>query len=609
VDRAPPVWRRFDLANPEGTWRRASAWFGAPINEELRPAFALERAQGNRRRLLVLLPLMILGHAVHVAVFHLSAAERAALEPRVVQWRDAIVLAHAATLAIAVVLAVGIVRFGRARSAWLFAPLTGAVYLIHGAVVAGIDQLAVTSVTPFVGYCLGLAVVLSLDPIAALIVYAVGLTVFVAAIFTLQPSASARLASLPNGFSMVAVSLTLSALLYSGRRRDFVQRTTIDRQRAALSELNAGLERRVAGQVSEIVARAEEVSQLNAQLQAQVRSRSSELSLALAKLAQRVRPDGGLRKGTVLGDRFEVGDLIGTGGMGAVYAGRDRSTDGKIAIKVIQATSSGQLDSWRRFLREAATTATIAHPAVVRMLHVDVSDDGMLFQVQELVEGATLQSRLRREEPWEAGTVARLASVLCDALASAHDQGVVHRDVKPSNVMITAAAPGLKLLDFGIAKPQDDTPSEGGVTQTGAMLGTPVYMAPEQVEGAHEVSDRADLYAVGVVLFFLLTGRQPFDSPSPRAAVIDRLIHAAPDARSFSPAVPAELADLVARCLAREPSDRPSAGELAQLMARFADRNHVPSVDALERAGALHDARTLAIGAEVTLKESRRALR
>lgn len=572
-------------------------------------SFEIEMARVNRRRLLVLLPVMAIAHLVHIAVFHVPDGERASLAPRLVEWRDGIVTAHAATLALALVLLAAMVRLRDSRAAQLLAPIAAATYVVHGAVVAAIDQLSVTSVTPFVGYCLGVAVVLSLTPAAATAIYSLGLATFVAGVVSMQPVASTRLATLPNGVSIVVVSIALAWLLHAGRRRDFGQRALIERQRLQLAELNASLERRVAGQVSEIVARAEEVNRLNAQLDAQVRARSSELSIALAKLARGRDDDGPLRRGTLLGERFEVGEPIGSGGMGAVYSGVDRTTGTRVAIKVIQASSSRQLDAWRRFLREVSTAAAVAHPAVVRMLHVDVSDDGMLFQVQELVEGETLQRRLRNGHPWDAATVARFAGVLCDALAGAHAVNVVHRDVKPSNVMLTRAPPGLKLLDFGIAKLLGEAlvVDGGGLTHTGAILGTPIYMGPEQIEGCSEVSDRADVYAVGVMLFLMLTGRHPFESTTPRGALVNCLVLEPPDARTIAPDVPAAMADLVRRCLAKDPAGRPPAAELGQALAAIADDRGVPSLDAMEREGALFDARLRGAAHEKTVAVGRRA--
>jgi hypothetical protein len=535
------------------------------------------------------LPLVAIGHAIHVAVFYTSGARRAQLEPRIVQWRDGIAVAHLATLL--PVLVLGAWLFARRRKPaphWL-AALVATWYLMHGAAVAGIDQLVVTAITPFLGYCLGMAIVLVLSPRATLLAYVIGLAGFVSAIMALQESASARLAILPNGISTAAVSVAMAFVLYSARRRDFVQRVTIEEQRQALSQLNVGLERRVADQVSEIVLRAQEVERLNAQLQVQVRERSMELARALEKLAQQRGDDGKLRRGVLLGGRFEIEGVLGEGGMGVVYQGLDRSSGARVAIKVVHAGSS-QLDAVHRFLREARAVATVAHPGIVRMLHVDVSDDGTLFQAQELVAGDVLEQRLRRGARWDAHVVARLCATLLDALAAAHALGIVHRDVKPSNMIITLAEPGLKLLDFGISKLYEDGLGDDGYTRTGTILGTPAYMAPEQVVAGTEMSDRVDVYAVGVILFQMLTGKYPFEeSSTPRALAHNHVAVAAPDARALEPAVPEQLAALVALCLRKDPDARPSAAEMAQRLARFADENATPSLLQLERNGVLYD--------------------
>ncbi len=331
-------------------------------------------------------------------------------------------------------------------------------------------------------------------------------------------------------------------------------------------------------QVREIVERVDEVERLNAQLQAQVVARSGELSLALARLARQRDSDGTLAHGHTLASRFVVDEPIGRGGMGTVYAGRDRTTGSRVAIKVIQASSSHQLDAMRRFIREAGAAATVSHPAVVRMLHVDVTDDGLLFQVQELVDGNTLLVQLRRR-PLPLTLAARVGAVLCDALAAAHALGVVHRDVKPDNIMLTAAPPGLKLLDFGIAKlydavardpsavrrgelpPGRDEAGDGG-TEARMIVGTPGYMAPEQAQGGGAVSDRADVYAVGVLLHQMLSGQGS-------------------DAALEMPEVPASLAALIRRCREEQPAARPPAGELGLELGRIADAAHAPPLEAL----------------------------
>jgi serine/threonine-protein kinase len=565
------------------------SWFAAPVAPERQPQFEREIAETNRGRMLALMPLVAIGHVIHIAVFYEPAARRAQLSPQVLQWHDGIAVTHLVTMLPSLVL--GAWLFARRRKpapAWLGAAVAS-WYLLHGAVVAGIDQLAVTAITPFMGYCLGMAVILVLPLRASLLAYGVGLASFVTAITAMQPDAAKRLAIMPNGISITAVSVVLSFVLYSARRRDFVQRVTIEEQRQALAQLNAGLERRVADQVSEIVARAQEVERLNAQLQAQVRERSMELARALEKLAQQRDDEGKLKRGVVLGGRFEIEGVLGEGGMGVVYQALDQSSGARVAIKVVHAGSS-QLDAVHRFLREARVVATITHPGIVRMLHVDVSDDGTLFQAQELVAGDALELRLRRGARWDPHVVARLSATLLDALAAAHALGIVHRDVKPSNMMITLGEPGLKLLDFGISKLYEDGLADDGYTRTGTILGTPAYMAPEQVIGAEQTSDRVDVYAAGVILFQMLTGKYPFEeSSTPRVLAHNHVAVPAPDVRSLEPEVPEALADLVALCLSKDPDARPSAAEMALRLGAFADANATPALPQLERSGLVYD--------------------
>ncbi|MGO8996803.1 MAG: serine/threonine-protein kinase [Polyangiaceae bacterium] len=561
---------------------RLRTWIGGPLEGSQREAFKAESAEADARRLRVLLPLMLVLHAAHIALFRTSEAMRATLAPGVVRWRQDLVLAHAATLALALPLTfLAYYRPARARVTPLLGPAAALLYIVHGAVIAGVDQLSMANVTVFIGYALGIAVVVCPPPLVTLFVYSVGLASFVVAIETMQSSPNGRLMVLPNGFSSTAVSVALALLLYGARRRDFAQRMTIGRQREELAEMNANLERRVREQVSEIVARARQIEQLNAQLQAQVRARSTELSMALAKLA-RDRDEGGrLRKGVVLGDRFVIDELIGEGGMGAVYSGTDQSTKESVAIKVIQASSAQQLDALHRFLREAGTAATVTHPAVVRMLHVDVSADGMLFQVQELVRGETLYRRLLKDSPWDVDRVARLGAVLCDALAAAHAQGVVHRDVKPGNIMVTRTAPGLKLLDFGISKllPRRGRDASSG---SGEIIGTPGYMAPEQLSGG-KVTDRADVYAVGVILFRMITGVLPFDDVSMQEILLRNTVEPPPDVRTLVPTLAPAMAGVVARCLAIDPVERPAATQVASELTVLADASGAPSLDVIVR--------------------------
>jgi serine/threonine-protein kinase len=442
----------------------------------------------------------------------------------------------------------------------------------------------VQSVTTYVGYCLGMAVILCISPRAAVLAYAIGLTSLIVSLLVVVPSASTFLTAMPTCGTITAVGVALASVFYTARRREFRQRVTIERQRDQLGELNTNLERRVNAQVGEIIARAAEVEQLNAQLQAQVRARSSELSLALARLAQQRHHGDAVLRGTLLGGRFLVGDLIGEGGMGAVYEGVDQLTRARVAIKVVQATSTRTLDALRRFAREAGAAAAITHPAVVRMIDIDISDDGLLFQVQELIDGEPLSRMAKRA--WSPGDAARLGAVLCEALAAAHAVGVVHRDVKPENIMLTSGVPGLKLLDFGVAKLYEAVHGHGAdaMTRTGMIVGTPAYMAPEQALGEPGVTDRADVYAVGVILFRLLSERQPFEAESPHQIMMIRMLEEAPSLRAFQPSAPESLALLVDRCLARNPDDRPSAAELARQLAAWADTASAPPLESRPRA-------------------------
>jgi hypothetical protein len=531
--------------------------------------FADEVAATNKRRLQVLLPLMAVVHLVHVVAFHPSATERAHLDPTLLMWRDGIWLVHASTM----VAAVGLwswLRAGGDRAAHRVPIVVAATWLLHAAAIAAVDQLNAPTVSPFIGYSLGIAVILCLSPREAAAVYGLGVVAYLAAIFTMQPSPDVRMALLPNGPSVSAVSMVLVVLLDGARRRDFTQRKTILAQAEALAKLNAGLEQRVQEQISEITARASEVDRLNAQLQAQVRTRSIELSNALARLAERRGGDAPLPRGMLLGGRFEIQHLLGIGGMGAVYSGTDKDTGHPVAIKVIQATSASQLDALHRFLREAGTAAAITHPGVVRMLHVDVSADGMFFQVQELVEGETLQHLLARIGRCEPALAARIGAGLCEALAAAHARGVVHRDVKPGNVMLTRTPPGLKLLDFGVSKLNEEEADTSVGTRAGVILGTPAFMGPDQLAGAGNVTDRADMYAVGVTLWLMLAGRYPFSNTTLRGMVLNHL-GPPPDLRNVEPATAPELAAAVSQCMAKDPEDRPTAAELGQRLAAFAD--------------------------------------
>jgi FtsH-binding integral membrane protein len=282
----------------------------------------VESAELNRRRLRVLAPLMAALHAAHVAMFYVPAAVRASASADWVRWRTGILSAHAAMLP--VVLGVTWLAWrGRSPSVMRAAgPVLATAYLVHGALCSGFDQIVVTTLTPYIGYCLGVAVIMALTPAEAIVAYAIGGATMVAMIFAYQRSTNGRLADLPNVLTANVVGVAIAWIQHAQRRRELAQKQTIDRQQEELNALNAGLERRVREQV--------------AQLQAQVVARSYDLSQALARLAlQRGVDEQVLATGTLLGGRFLIEEIIGEGGMGAVYAGLDQSSGARVAIKVI----------------------------------------------------------------------------------------------------------------------------------------------------------------------------------------------------------------------------------------------------------------------------------
>jgi len=263
--------------------------------------------------------------------------------------------------------------------------------------------------------------------------------------------------------------------------------------------------------------------------------------------------------GRVYAGRYRVDAFIGSGGMGQVFRVRDLEGGQDLALKVLHPLVEEDADRSDRFRREIAILAKIRHPAVPR-IHGWGTQDGALFFVSELVEGHDLKADIQGRGAWPPAEAARLAATIADALAAAHALGIVHRDVKPNNIML-AGDGSVRLLDFGLARGSGIGMST--LTRTGMIVGTPGYMSPEQFDG-HGVDERSDVYSLGVVLFELLTARLPFMGQTPIAVAMKHKTEPPPPPRTLRREVPAWLDRIVLRCLEKDPAARfASASELA----------------------------------------------
>ncbi len=260
--------------------------------------------------------------------------------------------------------------------------------------------------------------------------------------------------------------------------------------------------------------------------------------------------------GSVLAGRYELLDPVGQGGMATVYRAR-RLSDGKlVAVKVLREPYSHDREFVERFQREASSAAALSHPRVVPVLDSG-EDGGVRFLVMEYVEGEDLKAYLRRSGPLPPSRAVSIAAAVCEALQYAHAQGIVHRDIKPQNILLTPAGE-VKVTDFGIARAL----SSATITETGTVLGSVHYLSPEQARG-EPVTAASDLYSLGVVLFEMLTGRLPFDGESPIAVALKHLYEEPPSPRELNPEVPEWLEGVVRRAMAKRPQDRyPSAAHM-----------------------------------------------
>jgi tetratricopeptide (TPR) repeat protein len=283
-------------------------------------------------------------------------------------------------------------------------------------------------------------------------------------------------------------------------------------------------------------------------------------SVAATKVPIAALVQGEFPAGTVLGERYEILSLLGQGGMGAVYKVRDRELDRLVALKLIRPELTTNPEILKRFKQELILARQITHRNVIRIFDL-AQADGFKFITMEYLEGKDLRVVLRERTKFPPDESAKIVLQICRALEAAHAEGVIHRDLKPQNIMLDANGRAY-VMDFGIAR----SAYLPGMTQTGALVGTPEYMSPEQAKG-DKLDERSDLFSLGVILYELLIGQSPYYSETPLATLWKRIQEKAKPPIEIDPAIPKPLSDIVAKALEIDPANRyASAAEFAQAL-------------------------------------------
>ncbi|MFO0574042.1 MAG: serine/threonine-protein kinase [Polyangia bacterium] len=271
-------------------------------------------------------------------------------------------------------------------------------------------------------------------------------------------------------------------------------------------------------------------------------------------------------------NHYKVVRKIGEGGMGSVWEGLHESIGRRVAIKVLRPGYSKDPKVVERFFNEAKAVNIVAHPGVVGSFDYGQLPDGTAYIIMEFLDGESLSARMKRlRGPMLGPDALRVGRQIASALAAAHQKGIIHRDLKPDNVIVvpdSEAASGerAKVLDFGIAKITQDSEGKAvqGMTQMGEVMGTPRYMSPEQCKGSARVDAKTDVYALGVIIFQMLTGKPPFDAEGPGALMAMQIYQEPPSLRSIEPMVMPNAEKLVLSMLAKDPAQRPTMPEVVQ---------------------------------------------
>jgi serine/threonine protein kinase len=281
------------------------------------------------------------------------------------------------------------------------------------------------------------------------------------------------------------------------------------------------------------------------------------------------------RVGTILDGKYELVRLIGEGGMGAVYEATHKLIGRRLAVKFLHQSYATNTEVVTRFQREAQAAAQIGHENIIEVTDMGTASDGAPYLVMEYLEGSDVRGAIEKDGRLSPKRAAHILVQALGALQAAHNAGIIHRDLKPENIFLTAKGVNpdyVKLLDFGISKFRTfDSEGVKGLTQTGTVLGTPHYMSPEQARGEQQLTPQSDIYAMGVIMYQMLTGQLPFDAANYNALLIKILTEEPVPVEELNPDLPPELVDIVKRAMARDTEQRfRTCAELREHLLPFA---------------------------------------
>jgi len=294
-----------------------------------------------------------------------------------------------------------------------------------------------------------------------------------------------------------------------------------------------------------------------------------------------------IEPGTILAGKYQVDKVLGEGGMGVVVAATDTQLERRVAIKFLLPEYAQHHEAGQRFMREARAAVKIQSEHIARVIDVNRMDNGSPYMVMEYLHGGDLSDVLQKRGPLPVEEATSFVLQACEAIAEAHSYGIVHRDLKPANLFLAQQPDGsskIKVLDFGISKMTIQGSTDPSLTRTSSMMGSPLYMSPEQMRSTRNVDARADIWALGVILYELLSATPPFNGESIPTLSAKILLEEPEPLRARRPDVPLELERVILRTLRKDPADRfPTISELALSLLPFAPRRAQHNVERITK--------------------------